>query len=288
MTDPAIPAGPPAATGTPETLALIAGRGAYPLELAASARQQGVRRIHAVAFRGQTDPALGGRVDRIAWIRVGELGALVGALRDGGAREAVMAGQIQPALLFRARMDRPMRELLGGLAVRNAETIFGAVAGRLAAEGIALRPAHLFMEASMPAAGVLTRRPPNAAEERDIALGCRVVKGTSRLDIGQTVVIKQGVVLAVEAFEGTDAAIRRGGRLGGPGAVVVKAAKRGHDMRFDIPVVGRRTLKALRRARAACLAVEAGRTILLERGRVASGADAAGIALVAVAMPHGD
>jgi DUF1009 family protein len=194
-----------------------------------------------------------------------------------------MAGQITPTHLFRVRMDGPMLALLRRLRVRNAETIFGAVGDELKALGVNLLPAHAFMDRYMPAPGVLTQRAPTAQEQADIAFGLRIARATSGLDIGQTVVVKAGTVVAVEAFEGTDAAILRAGRLAGRGTVVVKAAKRGHDMRFDIPVVGRHTVKILRKARVAAMAVEAGRCILLERAAVLAEMDRCGLALAAVA-----
>ncbi len=264
-------------------LAIIAGKGVYPVQLAESARQQGVRRIVAVAFRGETRRDLARRVDEIRWLYIGQLAALVEALRATGVRHAVMAGQITPTHLFNVRPDRAMFDLLRRLPVRNAETIFGAVGETLRGIGVELLPAHQFMAAAMPAPGVLTRRAPTEQEQADIRLGLRVADATSGLDIGQTVVIKDGVVLAVEAFEGTDEAIRRAGRLAGPGAVVVKIAKQRHDMRFDIPVVGQRTIKTMRRARAGVLALEAGRTILLDKEAVVAVADRRGICLVAVA-----
>ena len=267
----------------PDTLAIIAGKGAYPIVLAQSARAQGVKRIYALAFRGETDRALARLVDQVDWIYVGQLGAMLERLQASGARVAVMAGQITPTNLFRVRMDRPMIELLGRLRERNADTIFGAIGDELGKAGITLQPASLFMESAMPAPGQISRRTPTPEEQADIDLGLRVAKATSGLDIGQTVVIKRGTVLAVEAFEGTDAAIRRAGELGGKGAVVVKVAKRGHDMRFDIPVVGRHTLKTLRKAGVAALAVEAGRTILLERELLVAEADQQGLCFLAVA-----
>lgn len=266
----------------PESLAIIAGKGAYPIALAQSARAQGVKRIYAVAFKGETDRALERLVDAMEWIYVGQLGALLDRMKNSGARVAVMAGQITPTNLFRVRMDRPMLELLGRLKERNADTIFGAIGEELNKVGVELQPASLFMETSMPTPGQLSRREPTAEEQADIALGLRVAKATSGLDIGQTVVIKQGTVLAVEAFEGTDAAIRRAGELGGEGGVVVKVAKRGHDMRFDIPVVGMHTMKTLRKAGIRVLAVEAGRTILLEREQVVQEADRLGLSFLAV------
>jgi DUF1009 family protein len=181
-------------------------------------------------------------------------------------------------------MDGAMLSLLSRLRVRNAETIFGAVGDELKKIGVELMPASLFMEHTMPEAGVLSARAPTEQEAADIQLGLKVAKTTSGLDIGQTVVIKNGTILAVEAFEGTDAAIARAGELGGIGAVVVKVAKRGHDMRFDIPVVGEHTMKSLRRIKASVLAVEANRTILLDREVVIAEANRQDLCLVSIAV----
>lgn len=266
----------------PNSLSIIAGRGAYPLVLARSARLQGVTRLCAVAFKGETEPEIGRLVDQVTWIHLGQLGALLDALRGFGVPHAVMAGQIKPTHLFSLRMDGPMLKLLGRLKERNAHSIFGAIGDELRAIGVDLQPASLFMESTMPAAGLLSARPPSPEEVQDIELGLHVAKSTSGLDIGQTVVIKRGTILAVEAFEGTDAAILRAGELGGEGAVVVKVAKRGHDMRFDIPVIGEHTFKTLKKARAAVLAVEAGRTILLEREKLVAEADRQRLCFTAV------
>lgn len=269
----------------PETLCLIAGKGAYPRLLAESARRQGVKRIVAIAFRRETHRLLEKLVDEIHWLYVGQLGALLETLKQSGASHAVMAGQITPTNLFNVRLDAPMMALLKGLKTRNAETIFGAVADELKGQGVELMPASTFMANHMPAAGVLSARSPSDEELQDIELGCRVARTTSGLDIGQTVVVKQGTILAVEAFEGTDETIARAGRLGGPGSVVVKVAKQGHDMRFDIPVVGMHTMKLLARARAGVLAVEAGRSILLERDAVIEAANRMNVSVVAMEAP---
>lgn len=265
-----------------ETLGLIAGRGAYPLLLAESAKKQGVQRLVAVAFRGETERAIEKLVDEVHWLNVGQLTALLDTLRASGVTQAVMAGQITPTSLFRVRLDRRALALLTQLRTRNAETIFGAIANELKTVGVELLSASRFMEAAMPAPGLLARRAPTPEEQADIELGCKVAKTTSGLDIGQTVVVKHGTILAVEAFEGTDETILRAGRLGGAGAVVVKTAKRGHDMRFDIPVVGLQTLKTLKKIKAAALAVEAGRTILLEREKMIAEADRLNLAFLAV------
>ncbi|MGD9873110.1 MAG: LpxI family protein [Kiritimatiellia bacterium] len=267
-----------------EQLGIIAGKGVYPRILAASAKQQGVKRVFAVAFKGETDRRIGQEADEVQWIHIGLLGAMLEAFRKSGVKKAVMAGQITPTHLFNLRMDRAMLDLLGRLKERNADTIFGALAEELAKIGIELMPAYLFMESSMPSPGLLTKKAPADRERKDIELGLKVAKTTSGLEIGQTVVVKEGTILAVEAFEGTDKAIRRAGRLGGKGSVVVKVAKKGHDMRFDIPVIGMRTLKSLKKAGVSAMALEAGRTILLERERVIAGADRLGISMIAVAV----
>ena len=264
------------------SLGIIAGKGAYPCLLAASARKQGVQRLVAVAFKKETDPAIQKLVDETIWLHVGQLAKLLEAFQQRGVKQVVMAGQITPTHLFRVRPDSRMIQLLAGLNQRNAHTIFGAVGDALQEVGVELKPASLFMESAMPEAGVLTRRRPTEAEQQDIELGLHVARTTSRLDIGQTVVIKQGTILAVEAFEGTDRTIRRAAKLGGPGIVVVKAAKPGHDMRFDIPVVGMRTLKLLGKRRAGVLAVQAGRSILLEQSRLIEAADRFGICITVV------
>ena len=266
-----------------ESLGLIAGKGAYPLELAESARAQGVKRLFAVAFKHETDKAINRLCDEVRWMYVGQLAAFVEAFRGSGVRAAVMAGQITPSHLFSLRLDAPMRALLAALPRRNADTIFGAIGDELRKVGVELRPASLFMESRMPGPGVLTARTPTPEERADLDFGFRLAKVSSENHIGQTVVVRRGTVMAVEAFEGTDAAIRRAGKLAGKGCVVVKVAMPGHDMRWDIPVVGLRTLESLRKAGATCLGVEAHRAILLQRSEVVAEADRRGIAIEVLA-----
>lgn len=266
----------------PSEIALIAGKGVYPRLLAESARAQGVNRIFVIAFRGETDRVIEKWAERVEWMHLGQFGVMLDALRRSGMRYAVMAGQITPTNLFRVRLDSKTLEVLKRLPVRNAETIFGAVAEELKAIGIELLPASSFMEKHMPPAGLLSNRAPSESERRDIELGFEVAKVTSGIDIGQTVVLKEGTILAVEAFEGTDETITRAGKLGGAGAVVVKVAKHGHDMRFDIPVIGRHTMKVLRSARVSALALEAGRAILLEREAIVEEANRMDLCLTVV------
>lgn len=266
----------------PTKLGIIAGKGNYPLLLAESARQQGVREIFALAFHGETERRIAKLADHVVWVRLGQLSAAYAALQASGVPHFVMAGQITPTSLFNMRMDRELLALLGRLRERNAHSIFGALTEELGKRGIEMLPASRFMEAHMPDPGVLTTRAPTPEQQADIELGQKVAKTTSGLEIGQTVVIKNGTILAVEAFEGTDETIQRAGKLGGPGAVVVKVSKHGHDVRFDLPVVGERTLKSLRKARAAVLAVEARRTILLDRPAIIAQAERQGLCLVAI------
>ncbi|MEI8350846.1 MAG: UDP-2,3-diacylglucosamine diphosphatase LpxI [bacterium] len=263
-------------------IGLLAGKGDYPLQLARSARDQGIRRIFAIAFRHETDRAITRVADEVQWLYLGQFGAVRDALVSRGIKVAVMAGQITPTHLFSLRFDRFTLEVFSRLKERNAHTIYGAACDELKAVGVDLLPASLFMASAMPAAGLIGGRPPTEAELADIRFGLKVAKITSGIEIGQTVVVKNGTVLAVEAFEGTDETILRGGRLGKGGAVVVKVAKKNHDMRFDIPIVGRRTLKVLRKSKTAVLAVEARRTILLERDLLIAEANRLGISLMAM------
>ncbi len=265
----------------PEKLVIIAGRGAYPRLLAESARTQGVKHIAAVAFKGETDRVITKVADDVRWVYLGQLAKMLDALRELSIPHAVMAGQITPTHLFTVRMDGALISLLKKLPTRNADTIFSAIGAELQAIGVALLPASCFMEKHMPNnPGILTQRGPTATEEADMKLGLQVAHATSSLEIGQTVVVKEGTILAVEAFEGTDAAILRAGKLGGPGATLIKVAKRGHDMRFDIPVIGTRTVRSIRKAGISAVVVETGRAILLERDLVLKQLDGLHVAFV--------
>jgi len=270
----------------PESLILIAGKGAYPLLLAESARMQGVKRIYAVAFKGETSREIVRKADEVRWLHVGSLAAFLDALRSSGIDQAVMAGQITPSNIFTVRMDKPAFDLLKTVKVRNAHTVFGALIEKIEELGIRLCPASKFMEAHMPEPGLLSSREPTEREWADIELGLKLVKGTSDFEIGQTVAIKEGIIIAVEAFEGTDHTIKRAGKVGGPGSVIIKAPKAGHDMRFDIPVVGTKTFKVMKKAKVSCMAVEARKTILLEKEKLIALADAMNMAFLAVEQNH--
>jgi DUF1009 family protein len=258
---------------TPETLAIIAGNGAYPLAMARAARAAGVKRLAVAAFQNETDPALTPLVDEIEWMRVGQLGRMLGFLMKSGTRHAVMSGQIHPKNLFDLRPDLKALVMLGKLRQRNAESIFGAIAEEMSKVGVELLPATTYMDDQLASTGLIAGPKLSRREEEDVRYGFGIAKETSRLDIGQTVVVKNGTVLAVEAFEGTNAAMKRGGELGRKDAIMVKVSKPNQDFRFDVPVIGPITLEAARDARIRILGIEAGRTLLLEKERLTALAD---------------
>jgi hypothetical protein len=260
-------------------LGLIAGNNAYPLILAREARAAGVKQIVAAAFTGETDQKLAELVDEIEWMRVGQLSRLIAYFKSKGVREAVMAGQIHPGNLFNLRPDLKALMLLGKLRARNAETIFGAIADELAAAGVTLLEATVHMEKYLAGHGVIAGTKLSRREERDVEFGFEIAKQVSALDIGQTVVVKGGTILAVEAFEGTNEAIKRGGHLGRKEAVMVKVSKPRQDLRFDVPVIGMGTLKAAAAAHLRVIAVEAGKTLLLDRDPMIEEAQRRGITL---------
>ncbi|HHY84322.1 MAG TPA: LpxI family protein [Verrucomicrobia bacterium] len=249
-----------------ESLGIIAGNRALPLIFARQARLAGVRRLVAVAFEGETDPALASLVDDIIWLKVGQLSKLISAFTSRSISRCVMVGQIAPRNLFQLRPDFRAMTLLLRLKEKNAHTIFGAIASELEKEGVTLVEATPWLASLMPSAGFHVGPRLSSEQRSDVEFGFRIAKEVSRLDIGQIAVVKNGTVLAVEAFEGTDRCLARGGELGGGGAVAVKVAKRNHDMRFDIPCIGPKTLETCAAAGIAVLALESGRTLLLEQG----------------------
>lgn len=249
---------------TPDTLFLIAGSGRYPGLVVEEARKAGVRRICAATFDGETAQETVAAVDEVFPMRVGQLGRLLDAAKKSGATAAMMVGQIAPKNLFDLRPDLKALVLLAKLKRRNAETLFGEVARQLDLVGVELLPATTFLENHMAPAGHIAGPTPKARTLEDIRYGFSIAKETSRLDIGQSVVVKNGTVLAVEAFEGTDACMLRGGALGRGVATLVKVTKPNQDMRFDVPVLGLRSLEAAVQAGVKTLAVEAQRTLLLD------------------------
>jgi DUF1009 family protein len=265
---------------------LIAGLGRFPLELARAARRRG-HRLAAVGFDGLAEPALAAAVDVFEGLPLGQIERLLDVLRREGVRQVVLAGKVPKRVLYQAggrlQPDARALALLRGLADRKDDSILLAVAELLEAEGFELLgQADLAPELLAPE-GVLGSAAPTDAQRADVAFAWPVAKALGAVDVGPTVVVEGRAVLAVEAIEGTDEAIRRGCALGSGGACVVKVAKPGQDPRFDVPAVGLGTLRVLREGRAGLLAVEAGATLVLEREALVAEADAAGIALLGVA-----
>jgi hypothetical protein len=251
----------------PESIGLIAGNRSLPLEFARLARAAGVKRIVAAAAEGETDPALALLVDDIVWLKVGQIGKMISTFTSRGVKQVVMLGQIAPKNLFDFRPDLRAMGVLMRLKEKNAHTIFGAIAEELKKDGVELIEATPWLAPLMPQTGFALGPKLSDGQQADVEFGFKIAKEVSRLEIGQLVIVKNGTVLAVEGFEGTDQCLARGGELAGKdgGAVAVKVAKPDHDMRFDIPCIGLQTLETCRAAGVAVLALESGKTLLLER-----------------------
>lgn len=263
-------------------LGLIAGNGRFPFLVAEAARTQG-RRVVLIRLKEETDPGLEALCDESHEVSLGQLGACIAALKRAGVREAIMAGQVRHRQIFSGIVpDLTLMGVLARLAFKNTDSLIGGVADALEREGIRLISSVTLLSDQLADAGPMTGRRPSGDEQKAIDYGVKIATELGRLDLGQTVVAKDRAIVALEAMEGTDEAIGRGARIAGPGVVVVKMAKPRQDMRFDVPVVGLRTLETLRDAKAAVLAVEAGKTLLLDKARFLSGAREAGIAVVGV------
>ena len=264
----------------PQKMIVISGWGAYPRLIVEGAHAAGVRRVDVLAVRGSTDRATVKAADNVHVINIGGIAAGLRWVAAQGYDGACFAGQINPLSLFTARFDAETKGWLDSLSVKNAHTVYGKLAYEFEAAGVKVFPASSFMDGHLPGVGALTVRSLTDREATDVAHGATVVRDMGRHDVGQTVLVKEGMVLAVEAFEGTNAAIKRGGKLGGKGAVVVKGAREGHDMRFDIPVVGLKTMKVMKRSGVTAFGFQAGRLIFLDRARALEYANRHGIAVV--------
>jgi len=265
-----------------ERIGLIAGSGRFPVLFAETAKRRGVE-VVAVAHRGETAPELVHHVHAISWVQPGQLQALIDALRAYGVTRTVMVGGIAKPRLFRDIMpDARALAAIARVGKLRDDLLLRALAEELEREGIQVVPSTTYLEEILPEAGVLSRREPTPEEWADIRHGFQVVKVIGRFDIGQSVVVRGGAVMAVEGIEGTDATIRRAGQLVNGGIVVVKATKPIQDLRFDLPAIGPDTVRAIAEVRGRVLAVEAGRTIVLDRAQMLALADEAEIAVVAV------
>jgi UDP-2,3-diacylglucosamine hydrolase len=278
-------------------LGLIAGNGTFPFLVLDAARAQG-EQVVVAAIKEETSEDIDRRAQadkdvRVHWMSLGELSKLIETFQREGVTRAIMAGQVKHKQIFSSiRPDRRLAKLLFSLATRNTDALIGAVAKVLADEGITLLSSTSYLEPLLAKPGVHTKRAPNESEMTNINYGRDVARHLTQYDIGQTVVIAESACVAVEAMEGTDATIRRAGEMmnsleGKSGSLfsraltVVKVAKANQDMRFDVPVIGVRTIETMREAGATCLALDAGKCLLLDGSRIIATADLAGIAIVA-------
>jgi len=263
------------------TLGLIAGGGRFPILFAESARRAG-HRVVAVAHRNETDPELEKVVDAITWVKLGQIGRMIGALKEGGAHETVMLGAITKKRFFAdAMLDATGLKVVARVAVRSDDNLLSGFARFLAEEGLPVTDPTPYLTDRLAREGVMGKHAPTEDEWADARYGLELARGIGRLDLGQTVVVKDRVALAVEAIEGTDACIRRGGELARSGGfVVAKAVKPHQDRRFDLPAVGPETVDAIREANGRVLAVEAGATLVMDLDRMVEKADRGKIALV--------
>ena len=255
-----------------------------PLVLAREARTQGVRKLVAIGFENQSNRDLEPLVDSMVWMRLGQLTKMIEAFHEHGVRHCVMVGKVAPKSFLDARPDLRTIGAVLRLKEKNAHTLFGALADELRKDGIELIEATPWLRSIMPQAGFHLGPKLSDEQRDDVAFGFRIAKEISRLEIGQSVVVKNGAVVAVEGFEGTDKCLQRGGELAGKdgGAIAVKVAKEKHDMRWDIPCVGEQTLQTCIAGRFSVLAVEAGKTLLLDREQVEALAKKHRVAVVAV------
>jgi DUF1009 family protein len=266
-----------------ERIGLIAGNGRFPIIFADNARKLGYH-VSAVAHEGETEPELASHVDRIHWIKIGQLSKLIKAFKEDRVHQAVMLGGIKKTHVFTTvRPDFRTLAMATRLALWKDDDILREFAKELEQEGIAICESTFGLKGILVEEGPLTARTPTEKEWEDIRYGWEVAHDIGRLDIGQCVVIKDRVVVAVEAVEGTDGAIKRGGELATEGAVVVKRSKPQQDLRFDLPAIGPRTIEVMASVKASVLAVEAGRTILLDREIMLDKARSARIAIVGIA-----
>jgi len=264
-------------------IGIIAGAGELPLVIAQDAKNRGYRVVTA-ALEHLASPDLEALSDRFCWINVGKLGALIDYLKAEQATEAIMAGKVPKALLFKAKIVPDMRavKLLFSMKDRTDDGILRALTGELQQEGIRIVDTASFSPDLLMPSGVITRSRPSQDEWKDIMFGWTIAKGIGSMDIGQTVVVKGKAVMAVEAIEGTDEAILRGGSYANGGAIVVKVSKPHQDMRLDVPAIGLMTLDTMIRAGARVLALEAGKSIIIDRQKMIARADEAGITIVGV------
>ena len=247
-------------------LGLIAGNGKFPFLFAHKARQQGYK-IIAAGVKGDTSFLLRFFVDTFQYFSVGQIGSLFEFLKKNNVKDVIMAGQVNPNNLFNPKivLDKEFQSIFGALKDRKTDTIFGAIADRLKQYSMNLQDSTFLLKDHLAPKGTLTKRGPSLVELEDIKFGQQIAKAMGEIDVGQTVVVKEKAIVAIEAMEGTDKAILRGGRIARQGAVVVKMSKPKQDVRFDVPVIGPRTIQSLVKSNVKCLAVEAAKTLIIDK-----------------------
>lgn len=261
-------------------LGIIAGNGVLPAQVAIEARRLGIA-TYAICHEGETQPELEGAVTKFNWIKVGQLGAIINFFRSAGITHAVMVGGVNRVKLFGGvKLDTRGAFLLARLRSGKDDVIMRGIAAELESEGIKMIEGTLLLQDLVVTEEILTRRGVTSEQLADIEVGIRALVAMSGQDIGQLVVVREGVVVAVEAVEGSDKAILRGGELGGHGSVVIKLSKPTQDMRFDVPTIGPQTIEMMSQVRASVLAVEANRCLILDRKETVDRAEKAGIAIV--------
>jgi DUF1009 family protein len=265
---------------TMERIGLISGSGQFPVIFSRAARKRGLR-VYAVAHMGETEPGLESHVEAMKWIRIGQLNQLISFFRSHGVKDAVMAGAIRKTKMFSdVRPDLKALKILATMDHTQDDGLLRAFAGELERAGITIHASTFLLPELLAQKGSWTRRKPSRSEMSDVRFGWRIVKEIGRLDIGQTVVVRDGSVMAVEAIDGTDATIRRGGELGREKTVVVKASKPNQDLRFDMPAVGVRTIETMVDVGASVLAVEADKTVVFDKEDMVALADKQRIAII--------
>ncbi|MDP2942898.1 MAG: UDP-2,3-diacylglucosamine diphosphatase LpxI [Candidatus Omnitrophota bacterium] len=266
-----------------DRIGLIAGKSEYPLLFAKAARAKGLK-IVAVGIEGETKPELQTLVDRFFWVNLGELSKVLEIFKSEGIKKAVMAGGITKSRIFNEalKIDGLMKSILVRALDKKDDTLLSMITATLKSAGVELLDSTLFLEDLLPKEGLLTKTRPSKEQEEDIKFGAKIAREIAGLDIGLSVFVKDKAVIAVEDIEGTDAMIRRGGRLAGPAGVVIKVARPKQNMKFDIPVIGPQTIRSMTEVKAACIAIEAKRTLIIDKEEAIALADNNSISIIAV------
>jgi UDP-2,3-diacylglucosamine hydrolase len=262
---------------------LIAGNGKFPFLVLEAARSQGIDMV-VVAIKEETYPEIEQHAKTVHWMSLGQLGKLIKTFKSEGVNRAIMAGQVKHKQIFSSIVpDLKMLQLLASLAVKNTDSLIGAVAKMLESEGIHLMDSTLFLQPLLPEPGLITARAPAGEEQRDLDYGYKIARELGRLDLGQSVVVCDGACVALEAMEGTDAVIERAASLvNGRPIRVIKLAKPNQDLRFDVPVIGPATVRLMSRLKATALSIEARKTLMIDREEIVREANGAGISIIAV------